>query len=88
MYKKMFELINNELNSILVDTPKNLLELDKNKYELKKIEIRGIKIKFVFLHHNQQTVYVMNYELDWFSPEPRLKFKNDYLKPYTDKYFR
>ena len=90
MYKKIFNLINEELNSILVDKPKNelSLELNKNTYELKKIEIRGIKVKFVFLNYDLDTVKVMNYELDLFSREPRLKFKNDYLKPYTDKYFR
>ena len=37
MYSKMFELINNELNFLIND------ELD-----LKKIEIKGNKVKFVF----------------------------------------
>lgn len=77
MYSKMFELINNELNFLIND------ELD-----LKKIEIRGNKVKFVFLNRNQLVVKVINYEIDWLGSEPKLKFKNDYLKPYTDKYFR
>lgn len=88
MYKKVFELINDKLNSILVDKTKYPLELDKNSYELKKLEIRGNKVKFVFLNRDQLTVKVINYEIDWLGPEPRLKYKNDYLKAYTDKYFR
>lgn len=79
MYKKIFELINGELNSILV----------KEKfYELKKLEIREYKVKFVFLDSALLAVKVINYELDLLGPEPRLKRKNDYLKPYKDKYFR
>jgi len=79
MYKKIFDLINEELNSILVD---------KNSYELKKLEIRENKVKFVFLNNGQLAVKVINYEINWFDSEPKLKYKNDYLKPYTDKYFR
>ena len=79
MYKKIFELINDELNSILV----------KEKfYELKKLEIREYKVKFVFLDSALLAVKVINYELDLLGSEPRLKHKNDYLKPYKDKYFR
>lgn len=77
MYKKMFELINNELNFLIND------ELD-----LKKIEIKGNKVKFVFLKSNLLTVKVVNYELDLLGTEPILKFKNEYLKPFKDKYFR
>ena len=79
MYKKIFELINEELNSILV----------KEKfYELKKLEIRENKVKFVYLDTALLAVKVFNYELDFLGPEPKLKRKNDYLKPYKDKYFR
>lgn len=77
MYSKMFELINNELNFLIND------ELD-----LKKIEIKGNKVKFVFLKSNLLTVKVVNYELDLLGTEPILKFKNEYLKPFKDKYFR
>ena len=77
MYKKMFELINNELNFLIND------ELD-----LKKIEIKGNKVKFVFLKSNLLTVKVVNYELDLLGTEPILKFKNEYLKQFKDKYFR
>lgn len=77
MYKKMFELINNELNFLIND------ELD-----LKKIEIKGNKVKFVFLKSNLLTVKVVNYELDLLGTEPILKFKNEYIKPFKDKYFR
>jgi len=79
MYKKIFDLINDELNTILV----------KEKfYELKKLEIREYKVKFVFLDSALLAVKVINYELDLLGPEPKLKQKNDYLKPYKDKYFR
>ena len=79
MYKKIFDLINDELNSILA----------KEKfYELKKLEIREYKVKFVFLDTGSIAVKVINYELDLLGSEPRLKHKNDYLKPYKDKYFR
>jgi len=79
MYKKIFDLIYEELNSILVD----------NKfYELKKLEIRENKVKFVFLSNVPFAVKVIKYELDFLGPEPKLKYKNDYLKPYKDKYFR
>ena len=77
MYKKMFELINNELNFLIND-----------KLDLKKIEIKGNKVKFVFLKSNLLTVKVVNYELDLLGTEPILKFKNEYLKPFKDKYFR
>jgi len=79
MYKKIFDLINDELNSILVD---------QHSYELKKLEIRQNKVKFVFFINNLIAVKVINYELDLLGTEPRLKHKNDYLKPYKDKYFR
>jgi len=79
MYKKLFDLINDELNSILA----------KEKfYELKKLEIKEYKVKFVFLDTALLAVKVINYELDLLGPEPRLKHKKDYLKPYKDKYFR
>ena len=79
MYKKIFDLINEELNSILAN---------EKFFELKKLEIRENKIKFVFLNTALLAVKVINYELDLLSPEPRLKHKKDYLKPYKDKYFR
>lgn len=72
----MFELIDKELNSL------------DNTLELKKIEIKGIKVKLVFLDRNIMKVKTMLYEMDWFSPEPKLKFKKDYVKPFNDKYFR
>ena len=80
MYKKIFDLIYEELNSILVNHEKF--------YELKKLEIRENKVKFVFLNNGLDTVKVINYEINWFNSEPKLKHKNDYIKPYTDKYFR
>jgi hypothetical protein len=73
----MFELINNELNF-----------LNDNTLELKKIEIKGIKVKLVFLDKNLMKVKTMLYEMDWLGPEPKLKFKKDYVKPFNDKYFR
>ena len=79
MYKKIFDLINEELNSILVE---------QHSYELKKLEIRQNKVKFVFFINNLIAVKVINYELDLLGTEPRLKHKKDYLKPYKDKYFR
>lgn len=79
MYKKIFDLINEEVNSIL----------KKEKfYELKKLEIREYKVKFVFLDSALLAVKVIKYELDFLGPEPKLKHKKDYLKPYSDKYFR
>jgi len=81
MYSKMFKLINDELDFLIDNTPINTLEL-------KKIEIKGIKVKFVFLDKNLMKVKTMHYEIDWFSNEPKLKFKKDYLKPFNDKYFR
>ena len=79
MYKKIFDLINDELNSILA----------KEKfYELKKLEIREYKVKFVFLDTALLAVKVINYELDLLGTEPRLKHKKDYLKPFKEKYFR
>lgn len=77
MYRKMFDLINNELNF-----------LHDKRLELRKIEIKGIKIKLVFLDRQLMEVKTMLYEMDLFSNEPKLKFKKDYLKPYKDKYFR
>jgi hypothetical protein len=73
----MFELINNELDLLINDD-----------LELKKIDIKGNKVKFVFLKRDMSTVKVVNYELDLLGTEPVLKFKNDYLKPFKDKYFR
>lgn len=81
MYSKMFELINNELNSIILNTP-------VEPFELKKIEIKGIKVKLLFLNHNKSIVRVMNYEFDWLNSELKLKLKKDYTKPFRDKYFR
>ena len=79
LYKKIFDLIYEELNSILA----------KEKfYELKKLEIREYKVKFVFLDSALLAVKVIKYELDFLGPEPKLKHKKDYLKPYSDKYFR
>ncbi len=77
MYKKMFELINNELNTLIDKT-----------LELRKIEIKGIKVKLVFLDRNIMKVKTRNYEIDWFSHEPKLVFKREYVKEYNDKYFR
>ena len=79
MYKKIFDLIYEELNSILGK---------ERFYELKKLEIREYKVKFVFLDSALLAVKVINYELDLLGPEPKLKYKNHYLKPYKDKYFR
>lgn len=77
MYSKMFELINKELNA-----------LNDNALELKKIEIKGIKVKLVFLDKNDMKVKTILYEMDWFAQEPKLKFKKVYDKPFNDKYFR
>jgi hypothetical protein len=77
MYEKMFQLINNELNF-----------LHDKRLELKKIEIKGIKIKLVYLDRQLMEVKVRNYEIDYFSPEPKLVFKREYVKEYNDKYFR
>lgn len=77
MFKKMFELINDEINFLIND-----------KLDLKKIEIKGNKVKFVFLMSNLLTVKVVNYEMDLLGTEPILKFKNEYIKPFKDKYFR
>ena len=77
MYKKMFELISNELDYLIND-----------ELELKKVEIKGNKVKFVFLKRNTVTVVVVNYEMGFLDKEPILKFKSDYIKPFKDKYFR
>ena len=77
MYKKMFDLISNELNFLLNDG-----------VELKKIEIKNNKVKFVFLMQNMLTVKVVNYEMDFLDKELMLKPKNTYIKPFKDKYFR
>lgn len=77
MLKKMLELINNELDYLI-----------KDYLELKKIEIKGNKVKFVFLTRDTLTVKVVNYEIDLLGTQPILKFKNDYIKPFKDKYFR
>ena len=79
MYKKLFDLIYEELNSIHVN---------EKFYELKKLEIKASKVKFVFLNTGSHTVKVINYQIDLLGPEPRLKRKNDYIKPFKDKYFR
>lgn len=81
MFSKMFELINDELNFLINNIPKGTLEL-------KKIEIKGNKVKFVFLDKIDIKVKIMIYEIDWLSSEPKLEFKNDYSKPFNDKYFR
>ena len=80
MYSKIFELINDELGVLSACTP--------NTLELVKIEIRGIKVKLVFLDKKQMKVETRLYEVDFFGQEPKLKLKKDYMKPYTDKYFR
>ena len=77
MYKKMLELISNELDYLI-----------KDYLELKKIEIKGNKVKFVFLTRDTLTVKVVHYEIDLLGTQPILKFKNDYIKPFKDKYFR
>lgn len=77
MYKKMLELISNELDYLI-----------KDYLELKKIEIKCNKVKFVFLTRDSLTVKVVNYEIDLLGTQPILKFKNDYIKPFKDKYFR
>jgi len=78
LFKQIFELINNELNYLIND-----------ELELMKIEIKGSnKVKFVFLKRDMLTVKVVNYEIDLLGTEPILKFKNDYIKPFKDKYFR
>ena len=73
----MLELISNELDYLI-----------KDYLELKKIEIKGNKVKFVFLTRDTLTVKVVNYEMDVLGTQPILKFKNDYIKPFKDKYFR
>ena len=77
MYAKMFEILNNELNF-----------LNDKRLELKKIEIKGIKIKLVYLDRQLAEVKVRNYEIDMFGPEPKLVFKKEYVKEWNDKYFR
>ena len=77
MYTIMFNLINDELNRLIDKT-----------LELRKIEIKGIKVKLVFLDRNLVKVKTRNYEIDWFSHEPKLVFKKEYVKEYNDKYFR
>lgn len=77
MYSKMFELINDELNF-----------LHDKRLELRKIEIKGIKIKLVYLDRQLMEVKTRNYEIDWFSLEPKLVFKREYVKEWNDKYFR
>lgn len=73
----MFEILNNELNF-----------LHDKRLELKKIEIKGIKIKLVYLDRQLAEVKVRNYEIDMFGPEPKLVFKKEYVKEWNDKYFR
>ena len=52
MYKKIFELINEEINSILAN---------EKFIELKKLEIRQNKVKLVFLITGPLAVKVINY---------------------------
>jgi hypothetical protein len=73
----MFEILNNELNF-----------LHDKRLELKKIEIKGIKIKLVYLDRQLAEVKVRNYEIDMFGPEPKFVFKKEYVKEWNDKYFR
>ena len=80
MYEKVFELINDEISMMSISTPSTL--------ELVKIEIKGIKVKLVYLDKKSMKVQVRLYEVDLFGQEPKLKLKKDYMKPYTDKYFR
>lgn len=80
LFKTIFELINNELNYLLND--------DFDDLELMKIEIKVNKVKFVFLKRDMLTVMVVNYEIDLLGTKPILKYKNDYIKPFKDKYFR
>ena len=80
MYEKIFELINDEISLMSACTP--------NTLELVKIEIKGIKVKLVYLDKKSMKVQVRLYEVDLFGQEPKLKLKKDYMKPYTDKYFR
>lgn len=77
MYEKMFQLINETLS--FIDKSHEFLEL-------KKIEIRGIKIKLVYLDRINMKVKVRLYEFDWFNE--KMDFKREYEKDYTDKYFR
>lgn len=77
MYEKMFQLINETLS--FIDKSQEFLEL-------KKIEIRGIKIKLVYLDRINMEVIIRNYEFDWFNE--KLEFKREYTKPFKDKYFR
>lgn len=77
MYEKMFQLINETLS--FIDKSQEFLEL-------KKIEIRGIKIKLVYLDRINMKVKVRLYEFDWFNE--KMDFKREYEKDYTDKYFR
>ena len=64
-YSKMFELISDEINFLIErNTP-------KNKYELKKIEIKGNEVKLVFLDKILNKVKTMIYEFD--SPKLILK---------------
>jgi len=80
MYEKVFELINDEISMMSISTPSTL--------ELVKIEIKGIKVKLVYLDKKSMKVQVRLYEVNLFGQEPKLKLKKDYMKPYTDKYFR
>jgi len=80
MYTKVFEMINDEISLLSVCMP--------NTMELVKIEIKGIKVKLVYLDKKSMKVQVRLYEVDLFGQEPKLKLKKDYMKPYTDKYFR
>ena len=77
MCKTLFELICDELDYILNDD-----------LELMKIEIKGNKVKFVFLKRDMLIIKVVNYDIDLLGTKPILKFKNDYIKPFKDKYFR
>ena len=80
MYTKIFELINDEISMMSIST--------LNTLELVKIEIKGIKVKLVYLDKKSMKVQVRLYEVDLFGQEPKLKLKKDYWKPFKDKYFR
>lgn len=82
MYSKMFELINDKLNSLHLNSFHD--GTSTSALELVKIEIQGIKVKFVFLETNLRKMQIMRYELDWLSSEPKLKFKKVYFKPFKE----
>lgn len=77
MFSYMFDLINDELSSLIP------LKDEKNTYEITKMVIDGQDVKFIFLSRDKLTMRVLHYELDMVGLE--LIFKKDYIKPYTDK---